>query len=170
LLPEQRELGIFGESCTSVGRPVVDLEEKTRKLCGAKVVVWEHSHSCMSGTLDSFLTSSRPAPQVVCTSQEIRDRGSIFIANAFRVTTPVAARTALNHLKHVLHGQRPATHEIVAWRCMVLKSGRTGLDGPDDFKVQTGTDDDGEQWAASKVAKVMEDEGVIDAVVIVSRW
>jgi len=80
------------------------------------------------------------------------------------------ATTTVNHLKHVLHGSRPASHEIVAWRCMVLKNDRTGLSGPEDFELRTGTDDDGEKWAASKILKVMEGEGVIDAVVIVSRW
>ena len=53
---------------------------------------------------------------------------------------------------------------------MVLKPGCTGLDGPDDFELQCGSHDDGERWAGSKVLKVMESEGVVDAVVIVSRW
>ncbi|CCM03926.1 uncharacterized protein FIBRA_06078 [Fibroporia radiculosa] len=53
---------------------------------------------------------------------------------------------------------------------MVLKAGKTGLSGPDDFEVNTGSDDDGERYAGGKVLKVMQNEGVIDAVVVVSRW
>jgi hypothetical protein len=53
---------------------------------------------------------------------------------------------------------------------MVVKKGCTGLGGPEDFEVQAGNDDDGEKWGSSKILKVMESEGVIDAVVIVSRW
>ncbi|KAJ2965908.1 hypothetical protein NUW54_g13960 [Trametes sanguinea] len=53
---------------------------------------------------------------------------------------------------------------------MVLKPGKTGLGGPDDFEVVSGYDDDGEKYAGGRVLKVMQAEGVIDAVVIVSRW
>lgn len=53
---------------------------------------------------------------------------------------------------------------------MVLKSGRTGLGGPDDFELSVGSIDDGEQWAGDKVLKVMQTHASIDAVVIVSRW
>ncbi|KAI0302358.1 hypothetical protein B0F90DRAFT_1836906 [Multifurca ochricompacta] len=58
----------------------------------------------------------------------------------------------------------------MAWRCMVLKEGRTGLKGDDDFKIEEGSEDDGEQWAGGHVLKVMRSEGIMDAVVIVSRW
>ncbi|KAI0326330.1 ribosomal protein S5 domain 2-like protein [Cubamyces sp. BRFM 1775] len=120
--------------------------------------------------LDSFVKSSRPPPKPLATSQEVRDRGSIFVANVFSATSPDEARKAVHHLKHVTHGSRPATHEIAAWRCMVLKTGKTGLGGPDDFEVIGGFDDDGEKYAGNKVLKVMQAEGVIDAVVVVSRW
>lgn len=53
---------------------------------------------------------------------------------------------------------------------MVLKSGKTGLGGPEDFEVKSGCKDDGERFAGARVLKVMETEGVIDAVVVVSRW
>ncbi len=124
----------------------------------------------MSSTLDSFIISSKPPPKVIATSQEVRDRGSIFIANIFAASTPDEARRATHHLKHVVHGARPATHEIPAWRCMVLKASRSGLGGPDDFEVVSGADDDGEKWAGARVLKVMQAESVIDAVVVVSRW
>ncbi|KAH9942139.1 ribosomal protein S5 domain 2-like protein [Epithele typhae] len=101
---------------------------------------------------------------------EIRDRGSAFVANVYPASTPDAARRAQIHLKHVAHTTRPASHEIAAWRCMVLQRGKTGLGGPDDFELVAGSDDDGEKYAGGRVLKVMQAEGVIDAVVVVSRW
>jgi len=53
---------------------------------------------------------------------------------------------------------------------MVLKRGKTGLGGEDDFEVVSGYDDDGEKWGGEKILKVMKAAGVIDAVVVVSRW
>lgn len=126
--------------------------------------------SCPMSTLDAFVKVSKPPPQSIATSQEVRDRSSIFVGNIFAASTPDEARKAIKHLKHVVHGARPATHEIAAWRCMTLKTGKSGLSGPDDFAVDGGSDDDGEKYGGSKVLKVMQTEGVIDAVVIVSRW
>lgn len=53
---------------------------------------------------------------------------------------------------------------------MALKEGKTGLMGEDDFECKDGSEDDGENWAGGRVLKVMKEEGVIDAVVIASRW
>lgn len=119
--------------------------------------------------LDSFVTFSRPPPQIIATSQEIRDKACIFIANVFRASTPEQARTAINHLKHVVHAAKPA-YEMSAWRCMVVKPGRSGLEGPEDFELSTGFDDGGERWSGGRILKAMQTEAVIDAVVIVSRW
>lgn len=121
-------------------------------------------------TLDSFVHTSKPPPAPVVTSQEIRDRGSIFVANAFRASSEDEARKAVTYLKNVLHGQHRATHEMYAWRCMVLISGKTGLGGPDDFQVKQGNEDDGEKFGSVRILKVMQAEGVIDAVIVVSRW
>jgi putative IMPACT (imprinted ancient) family translation regulator len=120
--------------------------------------------------LDSFIHHTRPQPKPIATSPEIRDRGSTFVANIYKATTPSSAQLAIQHLKNVEHHAKPASHEISAWRCMVLKDGRSGLEGTDDFEVKSGSDDDGEEWAAAKVLRVMVNEGVIDAAVIVSRW
>ncbi|KAI0343668.1 ribosomal protein S5 domain 2-like protein [Trametopsis cervina] len=120
--------------------------------------------------LHSFLQLSKPYPEPVCTSQEIRDRGSIFVANIFRATSEGEARKAVSHLRNVIHGQRRATHEMFAWRCMVLKPGKIGLGGPDDFELRHGSEDDGEKYGGGRIAKVMQAEAVIDAVVVVSRW
>ncbi|KDR75665.1 hypothetical protein GALMADRAFT_140288 [Galerina marginata CBS 339.88] len=124
----------------------------------------------LDGSLDAFITSARPQPEPIFTSQEVRDRGSIFVANVYAATTQEEASARVKHLKHVIHRAKKATHEISAWRCMVLKPGRTGLVGPDDFELQQGSKDDGESWAGGKVLKVMQNLAVIDAVVIVSRW
>jgi putative IMPACT (imprinted ancient) family translation regulator len=121
-------------------------------------------------TLDSFVQTSRPPPAPLAASQEIRDRGSIFVANAFRASSEGEARRAVSHFRNVLHGQNRATHEMFAWRCMVLMPGRTGLGGPDDFEVKQGNEDDGEKYGSGRILKVMQAEGVIDAVVVVSRW
>ena len=128
------------------------------------------TQTAMTSNLDSFVKTSKPPPKSLATSQEVRDRGSTFVATVYAASSPDEARRAVNHLKHVTHGARPASHEIAAWRCMVLKAGKTGLGGPDDFEVVSGSDDDGEKYAGGRVLKVMQAEGVIDAVVVVSRW
>ncbi|KAF8908045.1 ribosomal protein S5 domain 2-type protein [Mucidula mucida] len=101
-------------------------------------------------TLDSFITRSRALPVPIATSQEIRDRGSTFVGTIFRCSTVEQARVCIQHLRNVIHGNKPASHEIAAWRCMA--------------------EDDGEQWAGERVLKVMKAEAVIDAVLVVSRW
>lgn len=68
------------------------------------------------------------------------------------------------------HAKRPPAHEIAAWRFMALKPGMTGLGGEDDFEVVSAYDDDGEKWAGGRVLNIMKQAGVMDAVVVVSRW
>ena len=121
-------------------------------------------------SLESFISSSKPFPQPVCTSEEVHDRNSVFVATIFRANTEEAARKAVNHLRNVIHASKRATHEMFAWRCMVLKTGKTGLGGPEDFELKSGNEDDGEKYGSGKILKVMEAEGIIDAVVVVSRW
>lgn len=124
----------------------------------------------MANNLDAFVTHKLPLPEPLATSTEISDRQSTFVAYIFRASTPDKAHTIHSHICQVLHAKRPASHEIMAWRCMVLKEGRTGLRGDDDFKIEEGSEDDGEQWAGTHVLKVMRSEAIMDAVVIVSRW
>ncbi|KAF9268637.1 ribosomal protein S5 domain 2-like protein [Marasmius fiardii PR-910] len=124
----------------------------------------------MTSNLDNFIQRSRPLPEPIATSQEIRDRGSTFVATIYRAASLNEARARTNHLRNVVHSSKPASHEISAWRFMVLKNGRTGLGGSDDFHLESGSDDDGEQWAGGKVLRIMESQAVIDAIVIVSRW
>lgn len=42
--------------------------------------------------------------------------------------------------------------------------------GEDDFMLVEGSEDDNEKWAGGKVLGVMKSLGVLDAVVVVSRW
>ncbi|KAF7298065.1 UPF0029 domain-containing protein [Mycena chlorophos] len=124
----------------------------------------------MSSNLDSFIVSKRPPPEIIATSQEIRDRASVFVAAIFHATTQNQALAAVKHLKNVVHAAKPASHELYAWRCMVLKSGHTGLGGPEDFEVKEGSEDDGEKWGGEKILGAMKKQGILDAVVVVSRW
>lgn len=163
-------LGTTGESLLLCSAGFHDQPLQYLKICSLWVSLFEPYAGSNMSNLDSFVTSSRPAPKSLATSQEIRDRGSTFVGNVFSAASPEEARRAVRHLKHVTHGNRPASHEIAAWRCMVLKAGKTGLGGPDDFEVVSGYDDDEEQYAGGRVMKVMQAEGVIDAVVVVSRW
>ncbi|KAF5393362.1 hypothetical protein D9757_000522 [Collybiopsis confluens] len=129
-----------------------------------------NADSSKVSNLDSFVQRSQPLPEAKATSQEIRDRRSTFVATVFNASSPAEAKTHVEYVRKVLHASRAATHEISAWRCMVLKTGKTGLGGPDDFELKTGYDDDGEQWAGVRVLRAMESQAVLDAVVICSRW
>lgn len=53
---------------------------------------------------------------------------------------------------------------------MSLRPGRSGLGGPDDFTLTQGSEDDGETGGGRAVLRAMEKEGVLDAVVVISRW
>ncbi len=96
-------------------------------------------------TLDSYISTSRPVqvPQAIAISAEIRDRGSTFIAHIFSASTPEQAKSHTKHVKNVLHANRKAKHEIAAWRCMVVKAGYTGMGGPDEFELTSGSLGDG---------------------------
>ena len=83
--------------------------------------------------------------------------------------SPDEARAVVKYHRQTLHAGKPA-YEIAAWRCMALKQGHTGLEGPDDFELKMGFDDGGEQWAGGRILKVLQAEGMLDVVVIVSRW
>jgi putative IMPACT (imprinted ancient) family translation regulator len=126
--------------------------------------------SAHDGTLDTFITNKVAQPEPICVSQEIRDRGSTFVGHIYRAATLEEAKAQISHLKHYVHRQKKASHEIAAWRLMVLRAGKTGLEGPDDFELVQGSKDDGESWAGGKVLKVMQNMAVIDAVVVISRW
>ncbi|KAJ7575563.1 hypothetical protein C8J56DRAFT_409248 [Mycena floridula] len=134
--------------------------------------------------MDAFITHSRPIPAALFISQDIRDRGSLFSASIYSVSSPSSYKSLINTLK-AKNGatgaakdsaapgsgtKNPATHTMSAFRCMILKANQTGLSGPSDFTVHAASDDDGEKWGGSRIAKVIQNEGVLDAVVVVRRW
>jgi putative IMPACT (imprinted ancient) family translation regulator len=120
--------------------------------------------------MDAFIKSTRSTPALLFQSSEIKDRDSTFIGSIYRAASLTEVKAAINHHKYVIHAARKASHEMAAWRLMVTKSGRDGLGGPDDFEVQSGSDDDGEKYGSGRILKIMQRLGVIDAVAIVSRW
>ena len=107
----------------------------------------------------------------IAVSQGIRDRGSIFVGNLYRATALEGVKSPCPHWKHYEHRRKKASHETAAWRIMVLKTGKPGLEGPNDFELVKGSKENGESWADGKVLKVMQKMAVIqDAVDVVSRW
>ena len=138
--------------------------------CCPRVFLASSMSSGIDGTLDVFITNKVTQSKPIAISQEIRDRGSTFVANIYRATTLEEVKSRISHLKHYEHRHRKASHEIAAWRIMALKTGKPGLEGPNDFELVQGSKDDGESWAGGKVLKVMQKMAVIDAVVVVSRW
>jgi putative IMPACT (imprinted ancient) family translation regulator len=120
--------------------------------------------------MDAFVSSNRPKPTLLFESAEIEDRDSIFVAAIYPSASPEEAKNAIRHHKNIVHGPKKAAHEMAAWRYMVLKSGKSGLDGPGDFEVKGNSEDDGEKYGGNRILKVMQNHGIIDAVVIVSRW
>jgi putative IMPACT (imprinted ancient) family translation regulator len=104
-------------------------------------------------SLDAFVSSSRPPPEAIATSQEIRDRSSLFVASIFRVRSVAEARAAQAHMQRA-GGQKPPTHAMYAWRYMALKKGKTGLAGEDDFECVSGSEDDGERYGGARILKV----------------
>lgn len=123
-----------------------------------------------TNNLERFVTFLRPPPKVLFESSPISDRDSTFIAYLFRASSSDEVRAAVTQLRKVLHASNTASHEMHAYRTMSLRLGRDGLSGPEDFELRSGADDDGEKYGAAKILKIMEAEGVIDAVVICSRW
>ncbi|GAA5847331.1 hypothetical protein JCM9279_000240 [Rhodotorula babjevae] len=127
-----------------------------------------------SSTLTAFFPSStgpaRP-PQPVVASDPITDRASTFVAHASPCTNHVQAATLHAHVRALRTPSHPVecSHEVLAWRCLGLKPGRTGLEGEDDWRVEGGADDDGEKGAGAVVREVLGKEGGVDVAIVVSR-
>lgn len=123
--------------------------------------------------LDSFVvrsSDSRPLPAPVFTTPKLEDRDSTFVGSIFKARSAKDVTRILEHVKHVLQVDDPASHNMAAWRFLTLKRGKDGLSGPDDFVVQSGSEDDGEKYGGQKILKAMETNGTVDAVVVCSRW
>ncbi|WFD43431.1 hypothetical protein MPSI1_002093 [Malassezia psittaci] len=146
----------------------------------------------LSTWLTSSGASSDPSHNIApttCASARIADRNSVFIGYVYPLTnaSPTAISALLDNLTHVVHpsisvtdlppqfqhsasNRRGSTHDMYAYRVMQLKPGRTGLQGPNDFGIEQGLEDDGEKWGAEKIMRVITELGASDVLVIVSRW
>jgi len=125
----------------------------------------------MQSSLDDFVSSHSVVslPAISFTSQEIRDRKSAFVAFILPAKDPSQVKDAIAYIRRT-HANRPPAHEVAAWRFVTLKPGATGLGGEGDFEVVSAYDDDGEKWAGGRILSIMKQTGVMDAVVVVSRW
>jgi putative IMPACT (imprinted ancient) family translation regulator len=125
-------------------------------------------------SLDAFIISSKgsrpPAATAIASSQEIRDRSSRFVAHLFRARGLDDARAAQQTAARLHTSAARPTHAMYAWRAMALRAGRTGLAGEEDFVLQEGREDDGEKWGGERILRVMKEEGVLDAAIVVLRW
>ena len=123
-------------------------------------------------SLDAFVSHSKPPPAPLATSSEIHDRASVFQAYIYPCTSSSQAEKLRAYVGSVVHKKNPASHEMCAWRCMALKKGKSGLGegGDEDFEVNGGSKNDGEDGGGKRILETMKDEGVLDAVVVVSRW
>ncbi|GAA5869473.1 hypothetical protein JCM1840_005476 [Sporobolomyces johnsonii] len=126
-----------------------------------------------STTLNAFFpTTSRPAPpHPLVHSDPITDRSSTFIAHAAPCTNSVQATQLQAYVRALRTTSHPkeCDHEMLGWRTMSLKAGRTGLEGDDDWTVKQGGDDDGEKGGARTIQECIVREGGIDVAVVVSR-
>lgn len=128
-------------------------------------------------------------PPITCPDARIEDRNSVFVGYVYPLTTasPTRIGALLDNLTRVVHPAIPAsqlppqfqhsapnrrgsTHDMYAYRVLQLKPGRNGLQGPNDFGMEQGLEDDGEHWGAEKIMRVIREMGASDVLVIVSRW
>lgn len=75
--------------------------------------------------------------------------------------SPTLSASALQRLPEF----RTATHRIAAWRKISRQKSLT----PSNHLFDTGHDDDGESWAGTRLARVLNDTQVIGTVVV-ARW
>ncbi|TPX57464.1 hypothetical protein PhCBS80983_g03802 [Powellomyces hirtus] len=128
------------------------------------------SPNSVQSTLRPFIaTSFSSFPTNLLTSKKILDRCSTFLAHATSIRSD-ADVTRLSQLIVHSPATEGASHNVRAWRYLALKPGRTGLSGPDDFRIVSGCDDDGEKWAGGRLLKLMDKFQAVDVLVVVSRW
>lgn len=123
-------------------------------------------------TLHGFFNiSAVPAPDQIGVSPPFTDRRSTFVAHAAAATTAVGATQFQNYVRALRNKNHPreADHEMMAFRTMSLKPGKTGLK-EDDWTVKVGSDDDSEKGGGSTIRRLLEDEIAVDVVVVCSRW
>ncbi|KDN44754.1 hypothetical protein K437DRAFT_274460 [Tilletiaria anomala UBC 951] len=145
-------------------------------------------------TLSSWLglapkTSDLPMP-TSCASAQLADRDSLFIAYVYPLesNSPHVLSAMLTHLSKVVHPthvpvdllppnlrgapaeKRGSSHDMYALRVLQLKPGRSGTGGPEDFAITEDKEDDGEKWGSQHILRIMQEEGAVDCLCVVSRW
>lgn len=150
----------------------------------------EEPATTASNTLTSWLglpnEDSLPWP-TSCKEAQIQDRDSTFIGYVYPITKPNDVNLTLNHLTKKVHptipfellpvqfrnvpnNKRGSSHDMFAFSVLVLKRGRDGKDGPEDWTIKDGKEDDGEKWGGDRIERVIKQEGGSDLICIVSRW
>lgn len=126
--------------------------------------------SGLSSYFPSLTGPPRP-PAPLISSDPLTDRQSTFIAHACPATNRTHAQTLQTHVRGLRTASHPCemTHEMLAWRCLALKPGKSGLESEDDWRVETGQDDDGEKGGANVIRDVLAQEGGVDVAIVVSR-
>lgn len=148
-----------------------------------------NSSASGSNTLTSWLglpdEDSIPWP-ISCPEAQIQDRDSTFIAYCYSLTKMSDLSLILTHLTKKVHplvpinllpiqfqsvpaNKRGSSHDMHAYSFLVLKRGRDGRDGPEDYTLKEGREDDGEKWSSQKIENIIRQEGASDVVCIVSR-
>ena len=116
--------------------------------------------------------SRTPTPLVH--SPPLTDRQSTFIAHATPTTSGPNALAFQSFVRAYRAPSHPeaADHEILGWRTLGLKVGKTGAGegGEEDWVVRMGSDDDDEKNAGATVKRVLEEAGAVDVAVVVSRY
>ncbi|CUA72172.1 hypothetical protein RSOLAG22IIIB_00835 [Rhizoctonia solani] len=112
--------------------------------------------------------SSSPSKSMirpVFKSEPLQIKDSTFQARLFSLESSAQTTKILAYMRR----QYPDfQHHMSGWRVLMLKPGMKGLE-EDAFEVQQGWDDDGEQRGGKAVLDVIEQMGLCDVVVIVSR-
>ncbi|GAA5972831.1 hypothetical protein JCM11641_003961 [Rhodosporidiobolus odoratus] len=131
------------------------------------------SSGSTGSTLNSFFpTTHRPSPpSPLVHSDPLTDRSSTFIAHAAPTTTSHAAHQLQDHVRKLRSSSHPVecSHEILAFRIMAPKAGKSGVESVEDWDVKEFGEDDGEKGASAVVKEVLRKEGAVDVGVVVSR-
>ncbi|KAK4698884.1 hypothetical protein P7C70_g7384, partial [Phenoliferia sp. Uapishka_3] len=123
-------------------------------------------------TLSTWLNVAAPtAPSILVSSPPLTDRASTFVCHATTCTSSHAATQFQSFVRALRAPSHPteSDHEMMAWRTMVLKVGKTGED-EGDWVVRYGSEDDGEKSSGATLRKCLEEEAAVDVCVVVSRY
>ncbi|GAA5892838.1 hypothetical protein JCM6882_000592 [Rhodosporidiobolus microsporus] len=124
-------------------------------------------------SLNSFFATThtpRP-PSPLVHSDPLTDRSSTFIAHAAPCTSSSSASAFQSYIRALRAPSHPVecSHEMLGWRVVAPKPGKSGLESEEDWAVRDGGEDDGEKDGGSTIREVLRREGAVDVMVVVSR-